>query len=90
MAADVVRFAHRRTSEGVTVEASFTGAWQPRIVLAVVAAVVRPVGDRALLGDGYARNPPAAADLNSAAALGGRGEVRLRPVSVALGVDENR
>jgi len=31
-----------------------------------------------LLGDGYVRNPPAAADLNSAAALGMRGEVRLR------------
>ena len=30
-----------------------------------------------LSGDGYARNPPAAADLNSAAALGMRGEVRL-------------
>jgi hypothetical protein len=48
MAADVVRFTHRRTSEGVTVEASFTGAWQPRIVLAVVAAVVLSVSRWAL------------------------------------------
>jgi hypothetical protein len=45
---------------------------------------VRSVIER-FLGDGYARNPPAAADLNSAAALGGRGEVRLRPVSCRAG-----
>jgi hypothetical protein len=42
------------------------------------------------LGDGHARNPPAGADLNSAAVLGVRDEVRLRPVSVALGVDEHQ